>query len=206
VIQAAAWAALAASTLLVGAWFAVVFRATDRALGLVMGFGAGALIAAVAFELTEEAFARGGGGPLVMGLAAGALAYFVGDRAIDRTATTHREQIGRRGSVEGRALLLGVTLDAVPESLIIGLSLIGGGSVELAFLVSVAVSNVPRGSRRRRLSTRRAFRRARSCSGGSSCSWSRRSAARSASCCSTTWARTPSPSRRRSALARSSRW
>src|SRR5262245_64335774 len=45
VLRAAGWAGLAASTLLVGAWFAIAFRATDRALGLVMGFGAGALIA-----------------------------------------------------------------------------------------------------------------------------------------------------------------
>jgi len=145
VLNAAAWAGLAACTLLVGAWFAITFRVSERAVGLVMGFGAGALISAGSFELTEEAFRRAGGGPLAIGLAAGALTYFAGDRAIERAGSRHGEAIEARGSIEGRALLLGATLDAVPESLIIGLSLIGGGSVELAFLVSVAVSNVPEG-------------------------------------------------------------
>jgi len=145
VLEAAGWAGLAASTLLVGVWLATTFRVTDRAVGLVMGFGAGALIAAVAFELTEEAFATAGGGPVVLGIGVGALTYFSGDRVIDRAGAAERKAIGRRDAIEGRALLLGATLDAVPESLIIGLSLIGGGSIELAFLVSVAVSNVPEG-------------------------------------------------------------
>jgi zinc transporter, ZIP family len=145
VLEAAGWAGLAASTLLLGVWLATAFRFTDRVVGLVMGFGAGALIAAVSFELTEEAFATAGGGPVALGLAVGALTYFAGDRAIDRAGAAARKTIGRSSAIEGRALLLGATLDAVPESLIIGLSLIGGGSIELAFLVSVAVSNVPEG-------------------------------------------------------------
>jgi ZIP family zinc transporter len=145
VLEAAGWAGLAASTLLLGVWLATAFRFTDRVVGLVMGFGAGALIAAVSFELTEEAFAKAGGGPVALGLAGGALTYFAGDRAIDRAGAAGRKTVGRSSAIEGRALLLGATLDAVPESLIIGLSLIGGGSIELAFLVSVAVSNVPEG-------------------------------------------------------------
>jgi len=139
VLTAAAWAGLAASTLLLGAWLGIVRRATSRTTGLVMGFGAGALIASVSFELTEEAFDRAGGVPLAIGLAVGALTYFVGDRLIDRMGPT------TEGGDSGLSLLLGAALDGVPESLIIGLSLTLGGTVEVAFLVSVAVSNVPEG-------------------------------------------------------------
>lgn len=137
VLHAAAWAGLAASTLLVGAWLGIVWNASQRAIGLVMGFGAGALIASVSFELTEEAFDRAGGVPLAVGLAAGALTYFVGDLLIDR--------MGDGSDQTALALLLGAGLDGIPESLIIGLSLTLGGTVETAFLVSVAVSNIPEG-------------------------------------------------------------
>ena len=136
-LHAAAWAGLAASTLLVGAWLGIVWNASQRAIGLVMGFGAGALIASVSFELTEEAFDRAGGVPLAVGLAAGALTYWFGDRVIDR--------MGDGSDQTALALLLGAGLDAIPESLIIGLSLTLGGAVETAFLVSVAVSNIPEG-------------------------------------------------------------
>lgn len=138
-LSAAAWAGLAASTLLIGATLGVELQVTKRMLGLVMGFGAGALIASVAFELTEDAFELSGGVPLALGLALGALAYYVGDLLIDRMGPTEER------ADSGLALLLGATLDGIPESLIIGLSLTLGGSLEIAFLVSVAVSNLPEG-------------------------------------------------------------
>jgi ZIP family zinc transporter len=75
VLTAAAWAGLAASTLLLGAALGTELRASKRAVGLVMGFGAGALIASVSFELTEDAFDLSGGVPLALGLALGALTY-----------------------------------------------------------------------------------------------------------------------------------
>jgi ZIP family zinc transporter len=145
VLEAAGWAALAASTLVIGAWLGTVQSPSARRAGLVMGFGAGALIASVAFELTEEAFAAAGAGPLVAGLGIGALTFFVGDRKVDRMGGSGRKSGSATWEGNANALLLGAALDGVPESLIIGLSLIGGGSVEVAFLVSVAVSNVPEG-------------------------------------------------------------
>ena len=89
----------------------------------------------MSFELTEEAFDELRV-PLAVGPAAGALTYWVGDPVIDRMGD---------GSTDGAALLLGAGLDGIPESLIIGLSLTLGGTVETAFLVSVAVSNIPEG-------------------------------------------------------------
>jgi zinc transporter, ZIP family len=145
VLEAAAWAAVAASTLVIGAWLGTVQEPSDRRVGLVMGFGAGALIASVSFELTEEAFAVAGGGPVGTGLGLGALAFFVGDLLIDRMGGAERKHARATSAGDADALLLGAALDGVPESLIIGLSLIGGGGVEVAFLVSVAVSNIPEG-------------------------------------------------------------
>jgi ZIP family zinc transporter len=145
VLEAAGWAALAASTLVIGALAGATLHASPRSIGLVMGFGAGALIASVAFELTEDAFELAGGGPLTVGLTIGALAFFIGDWLIDRAGGANRKRIGADGASNPLALLLGAALDGVPESLLIGLSLVGGGSIETAFLASVAISNFPEG-------------------------------------------------------------
>ena len=145
VLKAAGWAALAASTLVLGAWLGCVVKASIRQVGLVMAFGAGALISAISFELTEEAFNLAGGIPLAIGLALGALAFFLGDVAITRMGGGERKNARSEASATGSVLFLGAALDGVPESLTIGLSLIGGAAVSLAFLVSVAVSNLPEG-------------------------------------------------------------
>jgi ZIP family zinc transporter len=138
VLSGALWAGLAASTLLIGAVLGTQLNVPRRVVGLVMGFGAGALIASVSFELTEDAFELAGGVPLALGLALGGLVFFLGDTAIDRLGSAKE-----RGD-SGLPLLLGAVLDGIPESLIIGMSLTRG-SIEIAFLASVAVSNLPEG-------------------------------------------------------------
>jgi len=144
-LEAAGWAALAASTLVLGAWLGAVRTASMRAVGLVMGFGAGALIASVSFELTEDAFALNGTTTLALGLALGALAFFVGDLRIDRMGGAQRKHAGGESGGESTALLLGATLDAIPESLILGLTVLVTGAPGASFLVAVAVSNFPEG-------------------------------------------------------------
>ena len=90
-LEAAAWGLLGASSLLVGALIGTGRRAIPtRALGLILGFGAGTLLSAVAFELTEDAYNLGGADAVALGLAAGAMAYFVGDQAIERRGGEHR--------------------------------------------------------------------------------------------------------------------
>ena len=70
------WGTLAASSLVIGAVLAMVLRINIRTIGLIMGFGAGVMISAVAFDLVEEAagLSKGGGG-LVLGMVVGCLVY-----------------------------------------------------------------------------------------------------------------------------------
>jgi len=135
--EAALWGALAASSLLLGALIAFRVRMRHRTLALVMGFGSGVLISAVAYELVEEAVAVSANGLVVgAGFAAGAIVFFVGDETIERHA-------GSGSGGGGLAIVLGAVLDGIPESAVIGISLIGGGSVSVAVLVAVFLSNVP---------------------------------------------------------------
>jgi ZIP family zinc transporter len=139
------WGALAASSLLLGGVIALRFRVSGRVLGLVLAFGAGVLISAVAYELVEDAFSTSDGGAWVAaGLAAGALVYFGGDELIDRQGGEKRKSMGGEQE-EGTALaiVLGIVLDGIPESVVIGLTLLEGGSVSVALLVAVFLSNLP---------------------------------------------------------------
>jgi zinc transporter, ZIP family len=144
VLSAAGWGALGASSLLIGALLGLYLRIPTRAIGLLLGFGAGTLISAVAFELTDEAYARGGADTVAAGLALGALAYFAGDAAIARRGGADRmKPMERDPSEASSALLLGAVLDGIPESAVIGLSLIGGGGVGVPVLAAVFLSNLP---------------------------------------------------------------
>ena len=140
-----AWGAVAASSLLIGSALALLFRVGGRLLGLILAFGAGVLISAVAYELVEDAFTVSDGGVWVgVGLAAGAVVYFVGDELIDRQGGDKRKSMGGEQE-EGTALaiVLGTVLDGIPESVVIGLTLLEGGSVGVAMLVAVFLSNLP---------------------------------------------------------------
>ncbi|MGH3387164.1 MAG: ZIP family metal transporter, partial [Nocardioidaceae bacterium] len=142
-LEAALWGAVGASSLLVGAAIGVLAPIPERLVGLVLGFGAGTLISAVAFELTEEAFALGGADAVAIGLALGAVAYFVGDWVVEERGAASRMSMTRATQTGGTVLLLGAVLDGVPESAVIGISLLDGGAVGFAVLAAVFMSNLP---------------------------------------------------------------
>jgi len=133
-LEALGWGAVAASSLLVGALLGLVRAWPSRAIGWVLGFGAGALISAVSFELAQEGVRIGGGGAVGIGLAAGALTYYVCDTEIERRS---------RGSDAGAGLALGAFLDGIPEQLVLGLGIALGDGVSAGLLGAIFVSNLP---------------------------------------------------------------
>jgi ZIP family zinc transporter len=116
-------------------------------VGLVMGFGAGVLISAVAYELVEDAVERSAGsGGVGLGLALGSLTFFGGDLVIDRLGGADRKRsAGGQAAAGGVALaiVLGIVLDGIPESIVLGLTLLGGEGVSAAMLAAVFLSNLP---------------------------------------------------------------
>jgi zinc transporter, ZIP family len=132
VLAAVGWGALAASSLVLGALLALLRRWPERMIGIVLSFGAGALISAVSFELYAEGVAEAGALPVAIGLGAGALTYFLLDRPIER-----------RPDAGGSALALGAFLDGIPEQLVLGIGLAEGSGVSVGLLAAVFVSNLP---------------------------------------------------------------
>ena len=141
--DALGWGALAASSLVLGALLALGRRWPERQIGLVLAFGAGALISAVSFELAGEGLSVGGLGVTAIGLGAGALTYFCLDGAIERRFAGGRGAGRPSGEDPGTALALGAFLDGIPEQLVLGIGLAGGEGVSVGLLVAIFVSNLP---------------------------------------------------------------
>ena len=97
------WGALAASSLVIGALLAFARRWPSRQVGLVLAFGAGALISAVSFDLAQEGLAVGDPGSTAIGLAAGALTYYAMDGLIARRFSAGRGRAGRSDRLQPRA-------------------------------------------------------------------------------------------------------
>ncbi len=141
---AAAWGLVAASSLLIGSLLTFWLNPSRRLIGLIMAFGAGTLISAIAYELVEDAAASGRALTLAVGLAGGAVTFFVGDWWIDRAGGEHRKRSdGKQAQGDSFGIFIGTLLDGIPESFILGASLLTSGGVSVAFLVAVFVSNLP---------------------------------------------------------------
>jgi zinc transporter, ZIP family len=116
-----------------------------RVIGLIMAFGAGVLISAVAFDLVQEAADKSTGhGALIAGLFSGCLVFAGGDWLIGRYGGKDRKDpTGGQQDGSALAIVLGSVLDGIPESMVIGLTIFQGGAVGAAYLIAVFISNLP---------------------------------------------------------------
>jgi ZIP family zinc transporter len=149
--EAGLWGLLGGGALVLGALVAWFLRVPQTVIASVMAFGSGVLISAVAFDLMAEAAETGGLLPTSIGFVGGALAYVAANAALARRGARHRKRSGGQQPSEdeqsgsGTAIAVGALLDGVPESVVLGLGLLGGGSVSASVLAAVFISNVPEG-------------------------------------------------------------
>ncbi len=150
-IQAGLWGLLGGSALVLGAVIAFFATLPARVVAGVTAFGAGVLISALAFELMDEAYKRGGFDSTAIGFVSGAAIYTAANIYISRRGAKHRKRSGDQQPREsdhagsGLTIAVGALLDGIPESLVIGLSLLGGAGVSLVTVGAVFLSNVPEG-------------------------------------------------------------
>jgi ZIP family zinc transporter len=160
VLEAGLWAGLGQSALIVGALLVARFpKLTEpRYLGLVMAFGAGTLISAVTTDLVFPAYQEAGERPVALGLIVGAVGYYALTEWLNKRAEREDPEapVEEAEDTEGleaipagaderaaRNLTVGMVLDGIPESIAIGLTLLGGGSVSIALVGAVFLSNLP---------------------------------------------------------------
>ncbi len=159
-LEAGLWAALGQSALLVGALLVARFpKLTEpRWLGLVMAFGAGALISAITTDLVAPSYVEAGRAPAGIGLLVGAVGYYAITTWLNQRAEREdpEEPVEEAEDIAGeealpagadataaRNLTVGMVLDGIPESIAIGLTLLGGGTVSVALVGAVFLSNLP---------------------------------------------------------------
>jgi ZIP family zinc transporter len=143
VLEAAFWGLVTAGSLWVGAALAAYVRPGKRWIGLALAFGSGVLVAAIAYELVLEAFEIDLA-VAAIGFSAGALTFYAGDWAIDRRGGHGRKSMHGEQQLAGSAsaIVLGTILDGIPESFVLGASLLEG-QVAVAVVVGVFASNLP---------------------------------------------------------------
>ncbi len=150
-VQALFWGTVAGAALVLGAAVSWKWTMSSKVVSSIMSFGAGVLISALAFDLVDEAEQGGGLWPTMAGFLAGALAYVGANALLARRGAKHRKRSGEKQPSEhgrpgsGTAIAVGALLDGIPESVVLGLGLVSGGTVSTAVLAAVFISNVPEG-------------------------------------------------------------
>jgi len=144
-LEAFIWGGVASGMLLIGAIIAYVARPGPRLNAVIMAAGAGLLLGSVAYDLMEEALKSGSLLLVAASFLLGSAAFVAGDLILDRMGATQRKDPnGAQADGSAKAIVLGSVLDGIPESFVLGLTVVQGG-VSVPLLIAVAVSNLPEG-------------------------------------------------------------
>jgi ZIP family zinc transporter len=147
-VWAFCWGAAAASGGLVGAILGLLTHLRHRAIAAFMSLGAGVLLSAASFKVGSEALILAGAASTTGGMIAGAATFSIANAAL--VTARDRKRCGEckpqpseaEAPGSGTSIALGTALDAVPEALVLGVTLRAGGP-DLALVVALGLANVP---------------------------------------------------------------
>jgi zinc transporter, ZIP family len=145
VLDAFFWGGLGAAALLVGALIAYQLHPSRQVMAVVMAVGTGLLIGSVSFELVDEALEHQAVAWVALLVLVGAATFTVGNWILSRRGGGERKDpTGEQADGSAMAIVLGSILDGIPESFVLGLTVLQGG-VSVSLLAGVALSNLPEG-------------------------------------------------------------
>lgn len=151
-MQAAFWGGLAGSALIIGAIIGCFCNLKQRLVASVMAFGSGVLISALSFELIQKAFDQGGFKSTAVGFILGAVIYTIANYFVSKSGAKHRKRSNLKGKSHldtsdagSLSIAIGAFIDGIPESFVIGLSIVSGGAINLVTVLAIFISNIPEG-------------------------------------------------------------
>jgi len=150
-LQAGLWGLVSGSALIIGALVGYFLQLPQRLVAAVMAFGSGVLISALSFDLMDEAYKSGGFDSTSIGFISGAAVYTIANVFLAKAGAKHRKRSGEQQHSEkqkqgsGMAIAVGSLLDGIPESIVIGVSMIKGRAVSMVAVIAIFLSNIPEG-------------------------------------------------------------
>jgi ZIP family zinc transporter len=135
-LEAFGWGFLAQSSLLVAGLLVCWVKVPTKLVGILGGFGAGAMIAAVSFDLLPEAEAHIEPWQTGVWMLVGVAVFLLADAFVER-------RFGSEGSGGAMGIVVGSVVDGVPESAILGIQVGAGLTISLSFVAAVFISNIP---------------------------------------------------------------
>jgi zinc transporter, ZIP family len=136
VLEAFGWGFLAQSSLLVAGLVVCWVTVPTRLVGILGGFGAGAMIAAVSFDLLPEAQVHIEPWETGVWMLVGVAVFLLADAFVER-------RFGSEGAGGAMGIVVGSAVDGIPESMILGIQVGAGLTISLGFVIAVFISNIP---------------------------------------------------------------
>ncbi|WP_227935432.1 ZIP family metal transporter [Alkalihalobacillus deserti] len=144
VLLAAMWGGIAGSSLVLGALLGIYKEIPTKISAFVMAFGTGVLIGAATFELLSDAIKEGGILYPSIGFLLGSTLFIMIELFISKKGAKERKRSkGNPPGHSGMAIFVGSVIDAIPESVIIGVSLLESKSVSWVIVIAIFISNFP---------------------------------------------------------------
>jgi ZIP family zinc transporter len=135
-LEAFGWGFLAQSSLLLAGLLVCWITVPTKVIGILGGFGAGAMIAAVSFDLLPEAQVHIKSWQTGLWMLVGVAVFLLADQFVER-------RFGSEGEGGAMGIVVGSVVDGVPESAILGIQVGIGMTISLSFVAAVFISNIP---------------------------------------------------------------
>ena len=134
-LEALGWGLLSQSSLLLAGLLVCWVTFPAKLVGVLGGFGAGAMIAAVSFDLVPQAQVLDRW-QFALWMLIGVAVFLLGDKLVER-------RFGTAGTGGAMGIVVGSVVDGAPESLILGIQVGTGSAISLSFVAAVFISNLP---------------------------------------------------------------